>query len=153
MEWLSARHQTVWVQKTTLHLYRRNVPLLHMSRYVTAHEQFHQAHIGTASNTLWGEKAWVHAAATMHVMFHMSMDDRCKLMYHGCYIWHRDVVDFEHRPIQEVDVTYVSPVEAIALRSKYNQAINVLVIIKSWSRDQDESWATKINRSTNILRY
>ena len=27
-----------WVQKATLQLYRRNVPLLHASRYVTAHD-------------------------------------------------------------------------------------------------------------------
>ena len=27
-----------WVQKAALQLYRRNVPLLHMSRYITAHD-------------------------------------------------------------------------------------------------------------------
>ena len=31
------------VQKATLQLYRRNVPLLHTPRYVTAHDQFYQA--------------------------------------------------------------------------------------------------------------
>jgi len=38
-----------WVQKAALQLYRRNVPLLHTSRYVTARD----------SVLRWGEKAWV----------------------------------------------------------------------------------------------
>ena len=44
-----------WVQKDDLQLYRRNVPLLHMSRYVTACDQFYQAfpHVNTASNKHW----------------------------------------------------------------------------------------------------
>jgi len=29
-----------WIQKGALQLYRRNVPLLHMSRYVIAHDSF-----------------------------------------------------------------------------------------------------------------
>jgi len=32
-----------WVQKATLQLYWRNMPLLHTSRYVIAHDQFYQA--------------------------------------------------------------------------------------------------------------
>jgi len=43
VERLRAWYQTVsWVQKATLQLYRRNVPLLHMSRYVIARDQFYQ---------------------------------------------------------------------------------------------------------------
>jgi len=38
----------------------------------------------------------------------------------------------------------------VTVGSKWNQVINVL--FKSWSRDQDELWATKINRSIYFLR-
>ena len=38
-----------WIQKAALQLYRRNVPLFHMS--------FPRA--STTSNKHWGEKAWV----------------------------------------------------------------------------------------------
>jgi len=51
-----------WVQKATaLQLYRRNVPLLHTSRYFTTRDSVLQAfpHISTASDKDWGEKAWV----------------------------------------------------------------------------------------------
>jgi len=37
-----------WIQKAALQLYRRNVPLLHMSF----------PRVSTASNKHWGEKAW-----------------------------------------------------------------------------------------------
>jgi len=47
-----------WVQKATSQLYRRNVPLVHTSRHVTARDQFYQAfsRISTASNKRWGER-------------------------------------------------------------------------------------------------
>ena len=32
-----------WVQEAALQLYRRNVPLLHMSRYIITHDQSYQA--------------------------------------------------------------------------------------------------------------
>ena len=49
------------VQKTISQLYRRNVPLLHTSRYVTACDQFQQAfpRVSTASDKRWVEKAWI----------------------------------------------------------------------------------------------
>jgi len=45
-----------WIQIASLQLYRRNMPLLHMSRYVTARDQFYQAspHVSTASDKHWG---------------------------------------------------------------------------------------------------
>ena len=50
-----------WIQKAALQLYRRNVPLLHTSRYVIPRDSVYQAfpHVSTASNKHWGEKAWV----------------------------------------------------------------------------------------------
>jgi len=50
-----------WIQKATLQLYRRNVPLLHMSRYVIPHDSVLPGlpHVSTASNKCWSEKAWV----------------------------------------------------------------------------------------------
>ena len=50
-----------WTQKATLQLYRKNVPLLHTSRYVTARDSVLPGlpHVSTASDKCWGEKAWV----------------------------------------------------------------------------------------------
>jgi len=44
-----------WVQKAALQLYRRNVPLLHTSRYITARDSVYQAfpHVITASDKRW----------------------------------------------------------------------------------------------------
>jgi len=38
-EW-STSYRLSWVQKATPQLYRRNMPLLHMSRYITTHDDF-----------------------------------------------------------------------------------------------------------------
>jgi len=60
VERLSTRHQTDlatflgWILKAALQLYRRNVPLLHTSRYVIPRDS-----VSTASDKCWGEKAWV----------------------------------------------------------------------------------------------
>ena len=43
-----------WIQKAALQLYRRNVPLLHTSRFYQAFPR-----VSTASGKRWGEKAWV----------------------------------------------------------------------------------------------
>ena len=50
-----------WIQKAALQLYRRNVPLLHTSRYVIPCDSVLPAfpRISTASDKRWGEKAWV----------------------------------------------------------------------------------------------
>ena len=50
-----------WIQKATLELYSRNVPLLYTSRCVIARHHFHQAFpdVSTASNKYWGEKTSV----------------------------------------------------------------------------------------------
>ena len=49
------------IQKATLELYSRNVPLLYTSGCVIARHQFHQAfpHVSIASDKHWGEKTWV----------------------------------------------------------------------------------------------
>jgi len=50
-----------WIQKAALQPYRRNVPLLHTSRYVIPRDSVYQAfpRVSTASDKRWGEKAWV----------------------------------------------------------------------------------------------
>ena len=50
-----------WIQKAALQLYRRNVPLLHTSRYVIPRDSVLPGlpRVSTASDKCWGEKAWV----------------------------------------------------------------------------------------------
>jgi len=50
-----------WVQKATLQLYRRNVPFLHTSRYVIAHDSVIPGlpRVSIANDKRWGEKIWV----------------------------------------------------------------------------------------------
>jgi len=54
-----------------------NVPLLHMSSQVIAHDQFYQAfpRVRTASNKRWGEMAWVRG------QLHSTMSRGCLKFY------------------------------------------------------------------------
>ena len=47
-----------WIQKATLQLYRRNVPLLHTSRYVIPRDSVLPG-LPPASDKRWDEKTWV----------------------------------------------------------------------------------------------
>jgi len=60
-QWLS-NGDVSWVQKAALQLYRRNVPLFQMSRYVIAYDRFYLdfPHISTASDKHWRKKARRH---------------------------------------------------------------------------------------------
>jgi len=94
--WLQARTErstsdslgnVSWVQKDALQLYRRNVPLLHMSRYVIEHDQYYQAfpHISTASNKHWGETDWVHCQPRIGAFMYRFVMDDGSIQY--SYLW------------------------------------------------------------------
>ena len=59
----------------TFRTYRRNVPLLHTSRYVIPRDSVYQAfpRISTASDKRWGEKAWVRGYVALEIS-HMAQD-------------------------------------------------------------------------------